>query len=406
MPTSKPSDPTAASARPDGAGTSTRELGGPLSAIALAVTMFLEALGYGIVAPTLPFLARRYGAEEAGIGLLVGLYAAIGLVIIVPMGMLANRFGRRPVILFGLAGLTVASVGFVLAPTFPWLVAARLAQGVGGIAIWVGALTMAGDLSPDAKMGRSMSWIAGSWSLGFVIGPALGGLGEVQTPFLIYALLSGVAFVAGLRILPESGRPAAPTTLGGIVRVLRIPSVLGSAAATFALAFCYGAYEAFLPLMIHEVGIERLGIGLLFAVGGLPSIALPRISGYLADRMGDVRPIIFGFAFAAVLNACFLLLFRTIPLWLLFLLVGMVEVCIDVPTVALLNRGLNRDDRVIASSSHIYAFSAGFFLGPALGGLLLSSNGGYGRLFALLTAVMIGTIVAIIATRTNSTARG
>jgi predicted MFS family arabinose efflux permease len=140
-----------------------------------------------------------------------------------------------------------------------------------------------------------------------------------------------------------------------------------------------------------------LGIGLLFAVAGVPSIALPRITGYLADRMGDIRLIVIGLSFAAVLNGSFLLLFGTIPLWVLFLCIGMVEVFVYVPSVALLHRDMSRDDRVLATGSHNYAFSAGFFLGPLLGGLVLS-NDGYGLLFAMLTALMIGGVLAMIAT--------
>ncbi|MEE9292541.1 MAG: MFS transporter [Acidobacteriota bacterium] len=379
-------------------------LGGLLSGIALALAMFLEALGYGIVAPTLPFLAQRFGAGEVGIGFLVSVYGAIGLVIAVPVMVLANRHGRRPTILFGLAALTFASIGFVFAPTYLWLVLARALQGVGGTAIWVGALTMAADLSPDSKMGRSLSWITGAWSLGFVIGPAMGGVGNVQTPFIIYAVLSGVAFVAGLAALPESGRSGIRTTFAGIVRVLKRPPVLASAAATFTLAFYYGAIEAFLPLMVHGTGVERIGIGLLFTVAGIPSIILPRLTGYLADRIGDVRLIVAGMVFATVLNASFLLLFDTVPHWFLFFLVGLVEVFVYVPAAALLNRGVHRDDRIFATGSHNYAFNIGFFLGPVLGGMLIVV-GGYVMLFSLLTVLMVATIIAVLATRAGSSGR-
>src|SRR5438093_9893221 len=250
-------------------------LGGPGSAFALALTMFVEAVGYGVVAPTLPFLARDAGADDAQIGFLVGLYAAVGLLAGIPFGLLANRYGRRTLVLVGLGCLSIASFGFVFAPTYPWLVAARFVQGLGATAIWVGALTMAADLSPDSHMGRTMSWITGSWSLGFVVGPALGGLGSVRFPFVLYAALSLVAFVAGCVALPETGRLGVRTTLAGILKVLRLPAVLASAAATFALAFFYGATEAFLPLLADQMNVRRIGIGFLFAVAGLPSVALP-----------------------------------------------------------------------------------------------------------------------------------
>src|SRR6266850_2500963 len=325
-------------------------LGGPASALALALTMFVEAVGYGVVAPTLPFLARTAGAGEAQIGFLVGLYAAVGLVAGIPFGALANRFGRRSLVLVGLGCLTVSSFGFVFAPTYGWLVAARFVQ-------------------------------------------ALGGLGSVRFPFVLYAVLSLVAFVAGCVALPETGRLGVRTTLAGILKVLRLPAVQASAAATFALAFFYGATEAFLPLLADQMNVRRIGIGFLFAVAGLPSVALPRLAGLIADRVGDARLIFWGLAYAALLNASFLALTGVLPLWTLFFLFGLVEVLIYVHAVALLNRGVHRDDRGFATGSHSYAFSAGFFLGPLVGGLLMPV-GSYPLLFATLTTVMLAAFGA------------
>lgn len=387
-----PASPTAASAPEAPA------LGGVGSATALALTMFVEAVGYGMVAPTLPFLARQAGAGERRIGFLVGLYAAVGLLAAFPFGALVSRHGRRLLVLLGLGCLTVASIGFVLAPTYSWLVAARFAQGLGATAIWVGALTMAADLSSDHSMGRSLSWVTASWSLGFVVGPALGGIGGVRFPFLLYALLSASALLAVFLGLPETGPTGTRPTLSGIGRVLRQPAVLASAAATFALSFFYGAVEAFVPLMLDRLSVERLGIGILFAVAGLPSIFLPRLTGALADRLGDVRVIIAGLAYAAALCAAFLLMIRILPLWIAFLMLGLVEVLVYLPAIALLNRGMSREDRIFATGSHSYAFSSGFFLGPFAGGLLLPL-GGDRLLFATLAAVTCAGIACVLAAR-------
>jgi predicted MFS family arabinose efflux permease len=371
-------------------------LGGLTSAIALALTMFVEAVGYGVVAPTLPFLARQAGADESRIGFLVGLYAAVGFFASIPCGALANRYGRRTLILAGLACLMLASLGFVVAPDYSSLVLARLVQGLGAVAIWVGTLTVAADLSPGHSMGRSLSWITGSWSLGFVVGPAMGGIGGVRTPFIIYTVLSGVAFLLALAALPETGRPGTRTTLAGILKVLRYPAVLASAAATIALAFFYGAIEAFVPLIMDAGGVSRAGIGLLFAVGGLPAVLLPRVTGHLADRVGDARVIVGGLLFGMILNALFLVLLGAVPPWIVFVLVGLVEVLVYVPAVALLHRGLSNEDRIFATGSHSYAFSTGFFFGPLLGGLLLPI-GGYPLLFGLLSAIMVAAIAGVLA---------
>jgi predicted MFS family arabinose efflux permease len=277
-------------------------------------------------------------------------------------------------------------------------VAARLAQGLGASAIWVGGLTMAADLSPDKAMGRSLSWISGAWSLGFVLGPALGGIGTVRTPFIIYALLSAAALAASLVVLPETGRPHTRTTIAGILDVLRRPAVLASGIATFVLAFYYGIIEGFMPLLADRLGVDRVGIGFLFVLAGLPSIFLPRASGWLADHFGDARLVVIGLAYTAAVAAAILPLAHGAPLWIVFVLIGLAEILVYVPAVALLNRGMGRDDRIFATGSHNYAFSAGFFLGPALGGWLIP-RAGYVGLFTLLSVTVAAGMLGVVLIR-------
>ena len=374
-----------------------RLFGGWTSALALTFGMFVEAVGYGMVAPTLPFMARHVGADEGLIGLLVGVYAAVGLFVAVPLGMLAQRFGRRVLILLGLALLTGSSVAFVAAPSYAWLLAARVVQGVGAAGIWVGSLTLGADLSRDEAMGRSLSWLTGAWSLGFIAGPAFGGLGTLKTPFILYAGLCAAALVVGVAWLPVTGRGGPRATFAGILRVFVRPAVLASGVATFALAFFYGAIEAFMPLLIVAGEHGRGRVGLLFSVAGLPSVLLPRVVGTLSDRHGDRGMIAGGFLFAAALCASFLPLLGRLPDVLLFLLIGSVEVLVYVPAVALLQRGMPAEERVFATASHSYAFSAGFFLGPLLVGVLFA-RGGFPGMFAVLSVVALaaGLIVARI----------
>ena len=184
----------------------------------------------------------------------------------------------------------------------------------------------------------------------------------------------------------------------GILRVLRKPAVLISAAATFVLSFFYGAIEAFMPLLADQLNVRRFGIGILFAIAGMPSIILPRLAGYLADRFGDARLLAAGLAYTAALCAVLLPLVGLLPLWAVFLMIGLVEVALYIPAVALLNRGMDRDNRIFATGSHNYAFSSGFFLGPLIGGLLLPS-GGYALLFATLTAVSVMGLATLLAVR-------
>jgi MFS family permease len=372
--------------------------------------MFTEAVGYGMVAPTLPFMAQHVGADEGRIGFLVGVYALVGLFAAVPLGSLGSRFGRRALVILGLACLTSASVGFIFAPTYAWLVAARLVQGLGASGVWVGSLTLAADLSQQESMGSSLSWLTGAWSLGFIAGPALGGVGSLRVPFILYAILSAAALVVAAAGLPAIGQGGPRATLAGIMRVFRRRPVLASGAATFGLAFFYGAIEAFLPLLLAGGGATgfavsasgRAEIGLLFTVAGLPSVILPVIAGRLADRYGDVRLILGGFLFAATLSALFLPLYGRMPNALLFLLLGCVEVVVYVPAVALLHRGVSSAERVFASASHSYAFSGGFFLGPLLIGALFPLGGWVMMFGAMVVVVLAAAGVVVVATRGQS----
>jgi predicted MFS family arabinose efflux permease len=302
-----------------------------------------------------------------------------------------------------------------MAPTYLWLVVARIVQGLGASGVWVGTLTLAADLSPDETMGRSLSWITGAWSVGFILGPAFGGIGTLRTPFYLYAGLSALTLVVAVAGLPEIGRGGPRATLKGILRIFRRSQVLSSGVATFALAFFYGAVEAFLPLLLAGGGAttggtagvaaaggtapaapaaSRATIGLLFSVAGLPSVLLPGIAGRLADRYGDMRLIVAGFVFAAALSLTFLPLFGLVPSLVLFFLLGCVEVIVYTPAVALLNRGMPSTDRVFSSASHSYAFSLGFFLGPLVAGLLFPF-GGYATMFATLTLISIAAAIVV-----------
>ena len=388
-PDSSGADTTAAAAATRGRSSIAQPLlGGRTSALALILGMFVEAVGYGMVAPTLPFMALQVGAAEGRIGLLVGLYAAVGLFVAVPLGMLAQRFGRRALILLGLALLTAASIAFVFAPSYAWLLAARVVQGVGAAGIWVGSLTLGGDLSQDESMGRSLSWLTGAWSLGFIIGPAFGGIGTLRTPFILYAILCAASLLVAFAWLPVTGVGGPRATLTGILRVFARPAVLASGVATFALAFFFGAIEAFVPLLMVAGEHGRGRVGLLFSVAGLPSVLLPGVTGALADRHGDRWIMVGGFLFAAALCASFLPLLGRLPDPLLFFLMGCVEVAVYVPAIALLQRGMANGERVFATASHSYAFSAGFFLGPLIVGALFPL-GGFSLMFATLALVVL-----------------
>ncbi len=348
----------------------------PKTTFLLAAALFLEAVGYGIVAPTLPFIAREMGASDLQNGFLFGLYALVGIVGVLPLGVLADRLGRRVMIFVGLGALALGSLGYVQAPNLPMLFVARALQGLGGNAVWVGCIAMQGDLSTREGMARSMSWLTAAWSLGFLIGPALGGLGvSPRAPFYVYAAVSAVALLYCIAYLPETFRGDATFGIQKLRRMLSLPYLRVSGSVVFLLAVFYGAFEAFIPTFLSDRGASRAAIAGFFVVLALPTLLLPNLAGRLADRIGDRSMLRVTLPAWSLLVAGSVLLMEKAPPVLAFLFLGLGEVAIYVPGVAVLHRGVGNQDRGAASSANNFMFSSGFLLGPVAAGAALPHVG-------------------------------
>ena len=354
--------------------------------------MFLEAAGYGIAAPTLPLLARSMGLGAERLGFLFGLYALVGMILVLPFGLAADRWGRKRLLIVGFAALTCSSIGYVFASSFAWLVLARSAQGVGGTAIWVASLTMGGDLSARESVGREVSWITGAWSLGFLLGPALGGVGDLALPYITYASICLVALVLTLFSLHETQAGAINLSWPNFRRIISLPEVQCSSLATLSLAFYYGSFDAFVPWLLDGRGMSRPEIALLFSVLALPSVILPRVVGQAADRMGDRSILNFGLPTNGLLALLFLEVIATVPLWLGFLALGVTEVAIYIPAIAMLQRAVENRGRGTAMAIHILAFSVGFVLGPVVSGHAIERTS-YQGVFLIMGLTMFASLV-------------
>lgn len=180
--------------------------------IFLLVLVALDSLGLGMVVPVIPDLMeeltgeRGLGHAAAWGGVLVMLYAVMQFLFSPVMGNLADRFGRRPVLFFSLAamGLNYMITGF--AQTLAWLFLGRMLAGVFSATFSVANAYVA-DITEPAERGRFFGYLGAAWSLGFIIGPLLGGvLGEYSSrlPFFATAGLALVNVVYGFFMLPET----------------------------------------------------------------------------------------------------------------------------------------------------------------------------------------------------------
>src|SRR5436853_5702510 len=170
-------------------------------------TVLIDLIGFGIIIPILPYYAQRLGAGGLGLGALLGAFSLMQFVATAFLGRTSDRVGRRPILL---ATMVVNALGYLLfaaAHSYAVLFVARIVSGFAGGNISAAQAYIA-DITTPAERSRGMGIIGAAFGIGFVVGPALGGLsahylGPVA-PGLVAAALSLANFVSAYFVLPES----------------------------------------------------------------------------------------------------------------------------------------------------------------------------------------------------------
>ena len=139
------------------------------------LTIFVNLVGFGIIIPLLPFYAVTFGASPLVIGLLFAVFSLCQLVAAPVLGDLSDRYGRRPVLMFSLAGTVVSFVMLALAHSVWMLFAARIVDGLSGGNISTARAYVA-DITEPKDRARAYGLIGAAFGLGFILGPALSGV--------------------------------------------------------------------------------------------------------------------------------------------------------------------------------------------------------------------------------------
>ncbi|MET0657213.1 MAG: TCR/Tet family MFS transporter [Steroidobacteraceae bacterium] len=294
---------------------------GQRAAIAfIFVTAVLDIVAMGIVIPVLPALIEQFAGSNARAGVINGIFVALwaGMQFVASpvIGSLSDRYGRRPVILVSTIGLATDYVLMALAPNLWWLALGRAIAGVTSASFTTVFAYMA-DITPPEKRARAYGLIGAAFSGGFVAGPLLGGvLGEIspRMPFWFAAALSGVAFLYGFFILPESlpqeRRMAFSWSRAnpfGAMRLLRAHhELLGLSVVNFLLHFAHHVFSAVFVLYAgFRYGWSPWEVGLLLAlVGVLDMIVQGTLVAPFTRRYGERGAMVIGLFCGAVGVAC------------------------------------------------------------------------------------------------------
>ncbi len=364
----------------------------------LWITVAVDLLGFGIVVPLLPLYARRLGAGPEAVGMLLAAFSAAQLVAAPVLGRLSDRVGRKPVLVVSLVGTALGSLLTGLAGSLWVLFLARVLDGASGGSVPV-AQAAAADLTPAAQRTRVFGLIGADYGVGFVVGPALGGLaalGGTRTPFLVAAGIASANAVVAVRRLPETrssaaapgSAPAAPKRRRGLWR-----AVAGPGLVTLLVVGAFSAFEATFPLLGHRrLGLGLAGTGAVFAMVGLVAAAVQAAVVHpLAARLGTRGALRVGIVLEAV-GLGLLAGVHTRPGLVLPLALVTAGQGLCTPTLsALVAAGAGHTERGGAPGLQQGLSALARVVGPALGGLAYTA--GAGVPFVAGAAVLGGALV-------------
>lgn len=277
------------------------------SLLIIFVTVFIDLIGFGIVMPLLPKYTQSFGAHGIEIGLIISSFSVMQFAFAPMWGRLSDRIGRRPVILVGNAGsaLSYALFGYAGSLTgstaLVTILISRILAGVCGATISVASAYIA-DITPIERRSKSMGLIGMAFGLGFILGPAIGGLAAsrfgMAGPGYAAAIFCACNFVLGCFILKESRNPdSAPVAprprLEQILHTFRLPKLGLLILLYFLATFCFTAFETTLPLLLDQtLRYEEHHIYYLFSYCGVvAAIVQGGLIGRLIKRFGDPRLI-------------------------------------------------------------------------------------------------------------------
>jgi len=265
--------------------------------LVLIGTMLVDMIGFGIVLPLLPFYAKEFGASDWMVGPLVASFSMAQLIATPFWGKISDHYGRRPLILAGLAFSAASYVLFGMATTVTVLFVSRIVQGASGGTIAVAQAYVADTTAPERRA-QVLGWLSASTGAALMIGPAIGSWafqwGGHSAPGFVAAGLCVVNLVFALRFLPEPRGRKGKTKISvpplrEVLRTALREPLLNMIAIYFIGMGAFTAITAIFPLFLEErFGIDETTVGYVFLMIGAVSVLVRGIAvGPLCHRFGE-----------------------------------------------------------------------------------------------------------------------
>ncbi|AML51516.1 tetracycline resistance MFS efflux pump [Falsihalocynthiibacter arcticus] len=296
----------------------------------ILITLMIDAIGIGIVFPIMPDLMERVGAGDTGQGalwggLLMAAYAGALFLSGPIVGSISDAVGRRPILIAALVMLALDYVIMALADSFWLLLLGRSLAGLAG-ATYITATAYIADMSSPQEKAANFGLIGAAFGIGFVLGPALGGIAaeiSLSAPFWIAAALAAGNALFGFFVLPESLTPEKRRPFGkrdlnpfkSIFDAFRLPGLAVPLLCIFIFEFANMVYPTLWAFWTREVfdwptlyiglSLAAYGVLLAFVQGGLMPIFIRWIGDFRTLMLGMISALIgmIGFGFTGSITA-------------------------------------------------------------------------------------------------------
>ncbi len=370
--------------------------------------MFLVMVGFGIIIPVMPFYAEEIGASPTQLGLLMAVYSFMQLIFAPMWGRISDKIGRKPIIMVGIFGLALSFFLMAVSTELWMLFAARIIGGFFSSANMPTVMAYVADVTSPENRGKGMGLIGASVGLGFIFGPAIGGVfsqSNLSTPFYLAGISSLLTFVLVLVALKESLSPEQRQkqekkkmpllkALSGPISILYILQLFVSLSLSgLEATFAYFAYE--------KAQLESVELGYIFMIMGFAgALVQGGIVGRLTKKYGEGFTIQLGIVISMIGFGLILFIdsFTTAAIYLTIFGIGngFIRPSVSSLLTKRSDTGHGRTTGLLSSFD-----SLGRIIGPPLGGILFSMTIGLPYISGIILSIIAFLLYRIYSLQTR-----
>jgi len=373
----------------------------------LFIIMFLVMVGFGIIIPVLPFYAEVLGASPTELGLLMAVYSLMQFIFAPMWGRISDKIGRKPVIMIGIFGLSLSFVMLGLSVHLWMLFAARIIGGVLSAANMPTVMAYVADITSDEDRGKGMGVVGAATGLGFILGPAIGGIFtniNLQAPFYIAGSLSFMTLLLVFVILKESihlsANKATSKNKLSWRKLFRDPIAMLYFLQFFISLSLSGLEATFAYFAAEKAGLDAVTLGYIFMIMGLASAAVQGSMGKLTKQFGEAVIIQAGI-FISAIGFGLILFTQNFATAAVFLAIFGIGNGVIRPSVSSLLTKISKMGHGLATGYLSSFDSLGRIAGPVLGGFLYSITIGLPYISGIFLSLLAYIMFRVYAAKSN-----